>query len=306
MTFSEAPTVTICVPVHNGAPHVAETLDSITSQTYPRLTALISDDASNDDSVAICRRFTYDARFQLTVQDARLGWVENCNWLLSKARGDFICILPHDDIIAPHYVEALVDCLVADSAASLSFCDIEAFGMFESLLSQVPIRGSDAERMQQFIRLHYNGVAFRGLIRREALPRAGGLRSNAVDNFAADVVWLARIARTGSLERVPQTLYRKRYDPESVSLKWHWWGDDAKIEAWCVHCRELLDVALDVDPRREVQQLMVGAILRRLLAIEPTLPFSFIRDLPKERKSLMVDKLLGSLEPALRSSFFPA
>jgi glycosyltransferase involved in cell wall biosynthesis len=296
MFFRQVPSVTVCVPVHNGGRYVAATLDSITKQTYPRLSVLISDDASDDDSVAICHRFSDDIRFQLTVHPARCGWVENCNGLLSRAQGDFICIVPQDDIIGPHYIEALTDCLRSDSAASLSFCDIQAFGLFETVLSQVSIRGRAAERIQQFIRLHYDGTAFRGMIRREALARTGGLRRNCVDNFAADVTWLARIAQTGSLERVPQTLYRKRYDPESVSLKWHGWTDDQKIEAWCVHCRELLDVALELNPKREELQAIVRAILRRLLAIEPTVPFSFICGLPKKRKALMLCKLLHPLD----------
>jgi hypothetical protein len=94
---------------------------------------------------------------------------------------------------------------------------------------------------------------------------------------------------------VPQVLYRKRYDPESVSLKWDRWSDDQKIEAWCVHCRELLDVALDLDSSREELQFIVGAIVQRLLAIEPTIPFPFIRTLPKRHKVFMVCKLLRPL-----------
>jgi hypothetical protein len=94
------------------------------------------------------------------------------------------------------------------------------------------------------------------------------------------------------LERVPQTLYRKRFDPKSVSLKWSRWSDDDKIDAWCVHCHELLEVALDLDPSREELHLLVAATVRRLLAIEPTKPFSFIRPLQRRRKALMLYKLL--------------
>jgi len=84
------PQVTICVPVWNGARFVAETLDSITRQTYPNLRVLVSDDASTDGSAELCRGIAERHGFELTVQPQRRGWVANCNFLLERAAGDFV------------------------------------------------------------------------------------------------------------------------------------------------------------------------------------------------------------------------
>jgi len=295
MSGHESVHVTICVPVYNGEDVVAETLASIERQSYRHLTVLISDDASDDGSVAVCRRFTRDSRFQLSCQPTRRGWIENCNWLLANAHGDFVCILPHDDVLDPGYIEALLECLVDAPTSALAFSDIQTFGSMERVLSQESICGNAFQRVYRFMTRHYDGTAFRGLIRRQAVDIAAGLRGNRADNFAADLTWLARLARTGELRRVEDVLYHKRVSPESVSMRWGGWDDETKIDAWCVHCCELLDVALDLDLTAAEQWLIVNAAVRRLLMVEPTLPFRFIRDLPTPRKSSMVACLFDTL-----------
>jgi hypothetical protein len=287
--------VTICVPVYNGESVVADALSSIARQRYRDLTALISDDASEDRSAEICRRFSHDSRFRLSRQPTRRGWVENCNWLLARAGGDFVCIVPQDDVLDPGYIEALLDCLAGAPACTLAFSDIRAFGSVDRVLSRASIFGDPFERVYRFMTGHHDGTAFRGLVRRQALDVAGGLRGNRADDFAADLGWLARLARTGDLRRVDEVLYHKRMDPESVSMRWDRWDDETKIEAWCVHCAELLNVALDLDLTAAEQRLIVHATVRRLLMIEPALPFPFIRALPTARKASMVVSVLGAL-----------
>src|SRR5688572_9092751 len=98
-------TITVCVPVWNGASFVAETLECVRRQTQTDLRVLISDDHSDDDSAAVCQTFESDSRFEVVVQPERLGWVGNVNWLLKRVDTPFGCILPHDDLITPDYLE---------------------------------------------------------------------------------------------------------------------------------------------------------------------------------------------------------
>ena len=83
------PQVTICIPVYNGAQFVAQVLELVARQTYRNVKVLISDDASTDGSAELCRGFAREHGFELIVQPERRGWVENCNWLLERAPGDF-------------------------------------------------------------------------------------------------------------------------------------------------------------------------------------------------------------------------
>lgn len=290
--------VTICVPVYNGRSFVADTLKAIQRQSHENFTALISDDASDDGSPDICRSFTRDSRFHLVVQAARLGWVGNCNWLLANAESELVCLIPHDDLVEPDYIHRLVTCLGAQPDCALAFTDIQVFGLLDEVYRQDSIRGTAPERVRSFIASHSDGTAFRGLIRRHALKTAGALRDNPMDNFAADVSWLARVAQAGELRRIPELLYRKRRHAASASLQWGDWTDETKAEAWCLHCCELLRDALDLELTADEQRIVLDAVLRRLLAIEPALPFALIREFPRPRQSSMV----GALFAALRRS----
>jgi glycosyltransferase involved in cell wall biosynthesis len=284
--------VTICVPVYNNRAFVAETLEAVQRQRYEHLTVLVSDDASDDGSAEVCRGFTSDPRFRVEAQPARLGWVENCNWLLAHAPDDLVCIVSHDDLPEPDHVGRLVRVMEDAPDCAMAFSDVRIFGLLDHVEHQDAIFGSPTSRLRAFIARHFDGTAFHGVVRRRALEVAGGLRRNALDDFAADVGWLARVAWAGDLLRVSEPLYRKRRHNESTSLTWGRWDAETRVEAWTVHCRELLRDALDRPMSAPDRQRVVSAIVRRLLAIEPVLPFSFIRTLPRPRRLQMVDALL--------------
>jgi glycosyltransferase involved in cell wall biosynthesis len=295
MNEPETDHATVCVPVCNGAAFVAETLAAIQKQTHRNFTALMSDDASDDGSADICRSFTTDPRFRLVVQPVRLGWIGNTNWLLANATGELVCVQPHDDLPEPDYLARLVACLPAEPECALAFTDIHVFGLLDQIEHQESIRGDAAERARTFIANHYDGTAFRGLIRRKALAAAGGLRTNAMDNFAADVTWLARIAQAGEFRRVPLPLYRKRRRAESVSLQWGLWSNETKAAAYVMHCRELLHDALTLKLTPPERDRIVHTTLRRVLAIQPRLPFDFLRSLPPEQQSAIINAVLEEL-----------
>ena len=50
-------TLYIIVPIYNVAPYLVECLDSIKSQTYANLTAILIDDCSTDDSAQIATQY---------------------------------------------------------------------------------------------------------------------------------------------------------------------------------------------------------------------------------------------------------
>jgi hypothetical protein len=64
---------------------------------------------------------------------------------------------------------------------------------------------------------------------------------------------------------------------------------------WCLRCRELLCDGLNAACAPEEGRLLVRAAVRRLLAIEPPRPFTFIRRLPRDRQTAMVAALLAGV-----------
>jgi hypothetical protein len=284
----------VCVPVHNGAPFLTETLRAVLDQDYPEVTVLVSDDASDDGSEALCSSFATDGRVRIWRQPARLGWVANCNWLLARAESELVCIVSHDDVPEREFLSRLVSTLGSAPDAALAFCDITIFGRWRRrrVESQGPISGPPAERARSFIASHYGGTAFHALVRRNALDAAGGLRGNDMADFAADVAWLGRLAAVGSFVAVPAALYSKRRHDASASHRWVMWDDQQRAAAWALHCRELLSDGLARFHEPREQELLLRATIRRVLAIEPDRPWRFLRDLPIGQKAALVAPLL--------------
>ena len=118
------PLVTACVPAYNAARFILATLESLEAQDYPNLEVMISDDASSDNTLEICRGFTEKLdQFSLVQQAHNQGWISNVNALLASARGEYVFILPHDDLIGPTYVSSLIQALEANPDAVLAFSD---------------------------------------------------------------------------------------------------------------------------------------------------------------------------------------
>jgi GT2 family glycosyltransferase len=291
--MATSPQVTICIPVYNGAEFVAQTLNSVARQTYRDARVIISDDASTDGSTELCRAIAQKHGFELIVQPQRRGWIENCNVLLERARGDFICIVPHDDVLDERYIEVLAAHLVATPACVQAFCDVRGFGLHREVKTQSSLVGPPFERLYEMIMRHFDGTPFRGLVRRDALDRAGRLPDNAFDGFAADVNWVARLAREGEIHRVPEALYAKRFHARSTAHAWSVWTEADKLAAWADHCAHLLGVALELELTNAERWLIAHAACRRLImANEQPAPYPDIRNMPTDRKVGMVEALL--------------
>ncbi len=120
-----SPLVVACVATWNGEPFIKDALASLAAQTHPNLRVLVSDDASTDGTAAICEGFARsDPRFSFARQPERLGWIGNVNALLRAARGDYLFLVSHDDVVEPTYVARLVDALENRPAAVLAYSDM--------------------------------------------------------------------------------------------------------------------------------------------------------------------------------------
>ncbi len=262
------PRVTLCVPVFNASTVLAETLRSIQTQTFENFCVSISVDAGHDHSAAIGQAFVEDKRFVLSEQPERLGWVDNCNWLISRVRTPFFCIIPHDDLLEPNYLARLIATAESYPRAAVVYSDLSKFGerQIESL-AQPAITGHPFTRALTFLVEHYNAVAFRGLVRTASPARACLLEHNPFDDFAEDTIWLMKLAMQGDLIRVPEPLYRKRITNSSARRQWPPRSKDKELHfaAWAHHCFELAILVFGGDFSTMQQKLLLRTVLLRLL-----------------------------------------
>ena len=94
------PKLTVIIPTRERADTLFHTLRTVVEQDYENLEIIVSDNASNDNTEAIVRRFS-DPRLNYINTGQRLGMSENWEFALGHVKGDFVMYLGDDDGLLP-------------------------------------------------------------------------------------------------------------------------------------------------------------------------------------------------------------
>ena len=118
------PLISVLIPNYNYARFLPETLDSVLRQSYQHFEIILSDDASDDDSDAVCRSYAAaHPCIHYHRQPRNLGMVPNWNWCLQQARGSLIKPLMADDILShPEALERMARILTEQPDIALVTC----------------------------------------------------------------------------------------------------------------------------------------------------------------------------------------
>jgi len=211
--------VSVGVPVRNGARFLAETLDSLLAQSYADFELLVSDNASTDETPEISRAYVArDSRVRYLRSDVDLGLAGNYNRLFHEARGKYFKWAAADDLHEPDYLKACVDVLERDPSVVLAYGKsrfIDENG--EPLEENDP--GFDLqdeaarERLRYVIRSKRWVNAIFGLVRSEALARTPLLPKYP----SGDYIILGELALLGKFVEVPEVLFMRRLHPGASS-----------------------------------------------------------------------------------------
>ena len=98
--------LSIIIPVHNAAKYLRKCLESLSNQNSSDFEALLIENGSNDNSLAICEEFSkYDKRFHTYPIGKCNGPSMPRNFGLDVSNGDIIAFLDADDWLEPNYIE---------------------------------------------------------------------------------------------------------------------------------------------------------------------------------------------------------
>lgn len=109
LTSPEQPLISVVMPVHNTAAHLAQAISSIQAQTYRRWELIIVDDSSSDGSAALAQRHAaHDDRIRtFTVEHGGVAAALNAG--IAAAGGELIARMDADDIAAPERFAVQLD-----------------------------------------------------------------------------------------------------------------------------------------------------------------------------------------------------
>lgn len=101
--------VSVVIPVYNAERWLGYCLNSIMSQTYPYLEAILVNDGSTDSSLEICEHYAaLDDRFK--VIDIPNGGVSNArNTGVKAAQGKWLVFVDSDDVVSKNMLNLMVD-----------------------------------------------------------------------------------------------------------------------------------------------------------------------------------------------------
>lgn len=116
--MDQSPAITVAIPTYRGARHLAEALQGIQRQTNVAFDLLISDDRSDDETIAIARAIAGD-RVRIEVNSERLGLAGNWNQCVSLCRTPLIAIFHQDDRMEPGHLAAHLRQFVTNPEAGI-------------------------------------------------------------------------------------------------------------------------------------------------------------------------------------------
>lgn len=110
--------ISVVITTHNAASYIGAALQSILESTLTQFEVVIADDASNDETTKIIRKFV-DKRIVL-IELKKVGRASSLNRAVLEARGEFIAINDADDLSFPDRFERSL--LAINSNPEIGLC----------------------------------------------------------------------------------------------------------------------------------------------------------------------------------------
>lgn len=223
---TQRPQVSIGLPVYNGENFLAAAIESILAQTFQDFELIICDNASTDQTEAICRHYAaQDDRIRYYRNDRNLGAAPNYNRTFDLATGQYFKWAAHDDLCGPTFLEACV--AVLDQDPGVVLCHPGSAVIDEQGQVKRPYRyngklRTDADRpsirFTELVHTPHHCFQIFGLIRSDIFaqtPRHG-------DYGHQDGVLLARLALMGRFHEIPELLFFPRKHPAQSTYRFCW------------------------------------------------------------------------------------
>ena len=186
--------VSVVIPCHNAAEYVAETIESVLSQTYPEIEVIVVDDASTDESPRIIASF--GEKVASARLDENIGGSAARNRGAALASGYFLMFLDADDRLAPHTIEALVEALRArpdGTAVSPRKRLVRSASGWDLHPAEVPLPDPSSDPLAEWLGGHWVPPCA-VLWRREVYDRTGGWDESLSYNDDGDLMMRAFLA----------------------------------------------------------------------------------------------------------------
>jgi glycosyltransferase involved in cell wall biosynthesis len=218
------PRVSISIPCYNQESTIADTLDSILSQSYPDLEIIAIDDASTDGTAAILHE--YQRRFpnilRVKVQARNLGPVASYLSIASSLTGKYVIFFAGDDLFSRGRLERQVAFMEEHPEIWLSYGRADFFdgrtgkSLYYSDDPFCGLRIAKGDLTSNLIRYGCFITVITAMVRAEKLNQV-----NHRPEFysASDWVLMVEISAHGAVGYIPEVLARYRRHPNNLTAR---------------------------------------------------------------------------------------
>lgn len=213
--FSHRPLISIAVPLyHTPIKYLDAMIESVTAQTYKNWELCLANGSPEDEKLksALAAHQARDKRIRVTELKENLGIAGNTNAALALAKGEFIALLDHDDMLAPNalfeYVKVLND-----------HPDYDMFYSDEDKVDEGGKKHFDPNFKPDYnpdLFMTNNYICHFFMVKKDIVDKIGGFRPGY--DGAQDYDFILRCIENGNhIHHVPQILYYWRSHRNSTA-----------------------------------------------------------------------------------------
>ena len=215
--FKAKPLISIVMPVFNPPLDLLEkAINSVRNQIYPRWELCIADDASTDPAVRqiLERHENEDSRIRVVYRQTNGHISEASNSALKIARGEFVALLDHDDLLSEHALFWIVNEINTCPDAQILYSDED----------KIDDRG---RRYDPYFKcdwnrdlfLSQNMITHLGVYRKNLMDRIGGFRKGleGAQDYDLALRCMERLD-ADQIRHIPKILYHWRSMKGSTAL----------------------------------------------------------------------------------------
>ena len=208
----------IVIICHNYGRFLEESINSVVSQTVPAKEIIVVNDASDDETDAVAKKFHdrisyYVVNFHNPQKTRNFG--------LTKATGKYVALLDADDRYAHNYIEELQSAMEKDQSLSLVYADRYNFGD-EAVLQKnnIPRQWKTFDYNYTLLRCA-SYISICALVRREEFTGFDEQIKRGQDWDA----WLTYLKGGKKAKRIPKPLFHVRFHGTNLTFQKNGFSD---------------------------------------------------------------------------------
>jgi len=208
------PTISVLMTSYNREVFIGEAIESVLAQTFGDFELIVSDDGSQDGTVAIAKEYARrDARIRVSVNAQNLGDYANRRRAATLARGQFLKYHDSDDVMYAHCLAVMLEPLRNEPSAAFALSASHAWPGGPCPMLLTPRLAYERE--------YLGGGLFQlgpaaALFRTDAFRALGGFPDVA---HAADYLFWLRACASVNVLLVPGDLFYYRVHPGQEAAK---------------------------------------------------------------------------------------